>query len=356
MSHNQIDNGVHIPLFSRSGSDKRVTTFMGRILNALLQLTDVKYTLFSNSFCGWYFPSGEQVCGMRTILIMRNALGVNGLLGLDKLLCNRISNELSRLIKFYHNIQSYGAILEQFRDAVYPEWRRPQNGIAIYELALKKIMKLLVPLNKYFCRIGQLQLLRKLLWNELRLGVDTKVSHSCATANQDFIANCKNKNELLEANPNVEAFSDIIAACGLANPMSTIFLQTNSMDGLPSLITLFAIFTMRELTFDSDFGSLSGRDNQTIDGWTIIAGIATMLRQINSAYTKSVFALLGQYVVCVMQNNTSKGIHDEVPRFADEVRNILIFMKQLQSLANLEASVVFDHIPSHIIEMIEAKD
>lgn len=353
---NSDDGGVSIPFFARSESDPSAATFIGRTMNALLQLTKPKYCIYSNSLHGWYFSSGEQVCGMRTIATLRNAIGVEGLIGIDKLLCCKNRSELSRLFKFYNNIQTYSTILEQFRDAIYPEWKRPKNGLNIYEAALKKIVKLMVPLTKSFCQIGQLQLIRKMVWNDLRLAVDAKVSHSCAVTNKFLMFNLTGQGNMIETNHSVGNFSDMIVSCGLTDPIATVFFQTNSLEGLPSLITLFVIHTMRELSFDPDFGALVGKEDESIDGWAVVAGIATVLRQFNATYTKSVFALLGQYVTCALTSHLAKARVEELPRINKEVRNILIFMRQLRSIANIESSILFDQIPQHLWEMIGASN
>ena len=91
-----VDDGVSIPLFPRSESDLSAATFIGRTMNALLQLTEPKYTTYSNYLYGWYFSSGKQVCGMKTISTLRNAIGFEGVVGIEKLFACKIRNELIR--------------------------------------------------------------------------------------------------------------------------------------------------------------------------------------------------------------------------------------------------------------------
>ena len=161
---------------------------------------------------------------------------------------------------------------------------------------------------------------------------------------------------MVENDQSIEKFSDMIVSCGLADPMATVFSRTNSLDGFPSLITLFIINTMRELNFDSDFGAFVSKEDESIDGWAIIAGIASVLKQFNATYTKSVFALLGQYVKCALKSHVKKARVEELPRISKEVQNILIFMRQLRSIANLDSSVIFDQLPQHLIEMIASSN
>lgn len=349
-------DGLLVPMFPRSERDTSAATFLGRTMNTLILLTDPKFATYSHSLNAWYFSSGKQVCGMRMISTLHNAIGTEGILGIEKLLCCKSRNELSRLFKFYENIQAYGAILEQFRDAMFPEWKSPGGGSEIYDIALRKIVKLMVPLTKSFLRIGQLQLLRKMLWNDLRLAADAKMSHTCVVANKLLMINYMEKGTKIETDDSIESFSDMIASCGLADPMATIFCKASAMEGLPSLITLFVIHTMREsnLTYDPDFGALVGKEDVSIDGWSIIAGVATVLKQFNAAYTKSVFSLLGQYITCSLTSHLAKARAEELPRVSVEVQNILIFIKQLCSIARLESTVFFEQIPQYLVEMIAA--
>jgi len=292
---------------------------------------------------------------MKTISSLRNAIGIEGLVGIEKLLSCKIKSELSRFFKFYTNIQTYGTILEQFRDAIFPEWKCPKGGVTIYETALKKVVKLMSPMTKSFCRIGQFQLLRKMLKTELRVSVDAKVLHSCVVANKGMMINlAQNAHTKSKTIDTLGRFSDSLVLCGLANPMATIFMHTNSLEGLPSLITLFVIHSMRELTFDSDFGALVGKEDESIDGWLLVAGVATVLRQFNAAYTKSLFALLGQYLKCSMASHLAKARTEELPRISTEAKNIVIFMRQLRSISDLDSSILFQQVPQHLMEMIEA--
>ncbi len=348
------DGGIPIPLFGRSVNDSTSATFVGRTMNALIYLTDPKHTIYSNHLYGWYFASGESICGMRTMTCLRNTIGIIGLAGIDKLLSCKIRNELQRFIKFYSNIQSYSVILEQFRDAIFPEWKRPSDGRNIYEAALRRSIKLMLPMTKIFCRIGQLQLLRRLIKTELRLAVDNKVLLSCSICNDHLV------NEMLNQpqSSNVEHLRSVVddlSTVGLTNPMADVFLHTNSLEGLSSLMTLYVIDASRNMTYDSDFGALVGKEEESIDGWAAVAGIATVLKQFNASYTTSLFALIGQYLMCSMESHLENARVEELPRVSKETQNIVIFMKQLCSIANVDASAFFQSVPQYLLEMIVAQ-
>ena len=321
-AQDEEDDGVPIPFFVRSGYDSSSATFVGRTMNALIHLTDPKHAIYSNHLYGWYLNSGESVCGMRTITCLRNTIGVIGLVGIDKLLCCKIRNELQRFVKFYSNIQTYSVVLEQFRDAIFPEWKHPRDGMNIYEAALRKSLKLMLPLTKSFCRIGQLQLLRRLIKTELQLAVDDKG----ATSPHE-----------------------------LTNPLEDVFLHTDSLEGLSSLMTLYIIDIMRNMNYDSDFGAFLGKEEQSIDGWAVVAGISTVLKQFNFSYTSGLYALIGQYLLCSMESHLENARVEDLPRISRETQNIVVFMRQISSISNIDGAMQFECIPRYLVEMIEAQ-
>jgi hypothetical protein len=63
------------------------TTFMGRLANALLELTRCTRTVYGPGPTGgaWLDPTGREVAGVGLFVLLNSAVGVPGLSGLDKL-------------------------------------------------------------------------------------------------------------------------------------------------------------------------------------------------------------------------------------------------------------------------------
>ncbi len=68
---------------------------------------------------------------------------------------------------------------------------------------------------------------------------------------------------------------------GAVDPMSTIFMKTDPLEGFPSLLALFVIKYMKRVSFDTRLGVIKGRDDESFDGWSIVVGMATSLRQFH---------------------------------------------------------------------------
>lgn len=120
---------VPIPRFPRTQNEPSCINFMGRIVSMLIKITDAQYTTYSLERNGWFMSDvlsrlGEQdkseVCGSKTVSLLRQAIGVYGLTGIDRLLCYRILHELHRFVKFFRTtvVTKQGVLLEQLRDGV----------------------------------------------------------------------------------------------------------------------------------------------------------------------------------------------------------------------------------------------
>lgn len=110
---------IPIPRFPRTHNEPSCINFMGRVLSMLLKVTDAHFTTFSLERSGWFLSDGFEVCGLKTMLTLRKAIGINGLAGLERLLCYRILHELHRFVKFFRtNVSKQAVLLEQLRDDV----------------------------------------------------------------------------------------------------------------------------------------------------------------------------------------------------------------------------------------------
>ena len=63
--------------------------------------------------------SDKEVCGLKSASLLRDAIGVYGMVGIDRLLSYRILHELHRFVKFFKtNVSKHGVLLEQLKDGV----------------------------------------------------------------------------------------------------------------------------------------------------------------------------------------------------------------------------------------------
>ena len=139
-----------------------------------------------------------------------------------------------------------------------------------------------------FRRVGQAQLLRRMIRFELqRMGrLDAKLlQHTVSTCNSALMSEPLKS---LEGDPNcLKKLCDLTSALGVGETMDTIFMKTDPLEGLPLLMLFFVITYVPKLRYDASFESLSKvKEGYPIDGWPIVTGISTLLRQFNPSYAK----------------------------------------------------------------------
>jgi WASH complex subunit strumpellin len=111
-----------IPRFPKTQNEPSCVNFMGRVMSMLVKITEAQYTTYSLERGGWFMSDGgTEVCGLKTVSLLRDAIGIYGLIGIDRLLSYRILHELHRFVKFFRtNVSKHGVLLEQLRDEVSP--------------------------------------------------------------------------------------------------------------------------------------------------------------------------------------------------------------------------------------------
>ena len=142
---------------------------MGRLSRALLVLTDPRNTIYAPECSGWYKPNGEEIAGLGLFSLLNNAIGLQALFGLDKLMSFRLVNDLRSMFDEFK--VGLGAGKEGLADAeaeLYPTHGLPTSGMKSYNSPfMKRMSKMTGTMLEQVLRIGQVQLLRRHIANEL---------------------------------------------------------------------------------------------------------------------------------------------------------------------------------------------
>mmetsp|Transcript_23086 Transcript_23086/g.48311 ORF Transcript_23086/g.48311 Transcript_23086/m.48311 type:complete len:86 (+) Transcript_23086:468-725(+) len=84
-------------------------------------------------------------------------------------------------------------------------------------------------------------------------------------------------------------------------------MESDLLEGLPVLILFFVIIYIQKLSYNPTFGSLSKvKEGYPIDGWPIIAGISTLLKQFYPSNAKSLSAEVGQFLYVSVQTSITR--------------------------------------------------
>lgn len=357
------ESNVPIPILPKEETDDtKSLTFVGRTIAAMLLLLDSKSTSYCRSLNSWFTHEDfEPVIGTNEIARLKSAMGVQGLHALEYFLCEKISLEIESLFQFYENaLSTYGVTLEKFRDGIYPEWQYPRHGASIYSSAVAKLGKLFASLSTFLKRIGTFQLLRKMIKTELlitsRIDADSlvEISHALNSAVMENLYDSRTGNDTVSTAAKIS--SALHETIGEGDVMSTIFVKSNTLEGLPSLLVIFIINCMANAKMDRNFQGLRGKEDESFDGWVMATGIGTLMRQFHATYTDATFALLGQFVKCTLDVWFHKGNSENgfVEANSKELGlNTISFMKQIRDVCDLDHDTIYEYIPQHLCEMLD---
>lgn len=361
---------IPIPRFAPLDSD--TTTFMGRVLMAVLKMTDPKTTVYVPECAGWYNQSdGTELCGIGTFSLLNRAIGVIGLGGLDRLLAFNLVHELGKFIGFYkRHLKEYFPFLEELQHKLFPSWSCPENAAKVYATGKLQLEKVLQPILMLVCKIGQAQLLRKQILNELLFGcrMDANLYHeSLSTLNKSMLHDIRqyyrkpdsaNASFLSEKNPLLGEVTVLLEKCGMDDPLARIYVTTDPLEGLSMLLLMFILTNLPKLDYDENFGTLI-RKKPTfhLDGYVLVVGISTILKQFHPSYTSQLLKMIGQYIrisvdAVYKANNGRFNYQDsELP---EDVLHLIFFTRELCNCLNIPKEAVPQILPRHVVRSVKA--
>eukprot|EP00592_Proboscia_alata_P012894 CAMPEP_0194388630 /NCGR_PEP_ID=MMETSP0174-20130528/99600_1 /TAXON_ID=216777 /ORGANISM="Proboscia alata, Strain PI-D3" /LENGTH=1144 /DNA_ID=CAMNT_0039180103 /DNA_START=303 /DNA_END=3734 /DNA_ORIENTATION=- len=268
----------HDTSFSTDQATTNSVTFLGKIVNILLRLTDPQITIHSRECMGWFLDDGTEMCGKAMFSLLLKSIGVFGLSSLQHLISFRILFELKRFSKYYSGTVNQSAVLlEYIRDGLFPEWKTPEGAASFYARAVSNTERFALPVMTCLRRLGQLQLLRKMireeLWHSSQL--ESNISSVLLTFDKALLDGIKSAFHTSshgsipkENKPIIRDISQILSSNGVGDPLSTIFILSGPLEGLPELLLVFVVSNLSKLSFDTDFGSLVRLNKKfPIDGW-----------------------------------------------------------------------------------------
>jgi len=242
---------------------------------------------------------------------------------------------------------------------LFPEWKTPKNAVRMYQSGSKKTEMLMLPMLTCFRRVGQAQLLRGMIRCELqrRGGLNAKLlQDTVSTYNSALMSSNVHQEEPLDGGDHQDVkniICHLTNALGLSEPMESIFMKTDPLEGLPVLTLFFVITYVPRLSYDALLGSLSKvKAGYPIDGWPVIIGISTLFKHFHPSYTQSFLAYVGQFIrVSAETYATRMGKNEDATRLAGDLKNSIVLMEQFCDISGLSKSALYEHVPQYIIEI-----
>uniref|UniRef100_A0A8C1IHJ8 WASH complex subunit 5 n=1 Tax=Cyprinus carpio TaxID=7962 RepID=A0A8C1IHJ8_CYPCA len=262
-----VYQSTHIPIPKYPSVDESAT-FIGRLCREILRITDPKTTCYIDQLNTWYdVRTHQEVTNNRLFSEIQDTLGTFGLNGLDRLLCFMIVKELQNFLTvFQKNILKDKAVVDIFKallTAVNPVKGIVANASKVYANAAAKTQKIWPAYLEAIMKVGQMQVLRQQIANEL--------NYSCKFDSKHLAAALDNLNKSLlsdieahyqdpslpypkEDNTLLYEITAYLEAAGIHNPLNKIYITTKRLPYFPIVNFLFLIAQLPKLQYNKSQG------------------------------------------------------------------------------------------------------
>ncbi|XP_063087179.1 WASH complex subunit 5 isoform X2 [Cavia porcellus] len=350
---------THIPIPKFTPVDESVT-FIGRLCREILRITDPKMTCHIDQLNTWYdMKTHQEVTSSRLFSEIQTTLGTFGLNGLDRLLCFMVVRELQNFLSMFQKIilrdRTVQDTLKTLMNAVSPLKSIVANSNKIYLSAIAKTQKIWVPYLEAIMKVGQMQILRQQIANEL--------NYSCRFDSKHLAAALENLNKALladieahyqdpslpypkEDNTLLYEITSYLEAAGIHNPLNKIYITTKRLPYFPVVNFLFLIAQLPKLQYSKNLGMVCRKPADPVDWPPLVLGLLTLLKQFHSRYTEQFLALLGQFIRSTVEQCTSQ----KIPEMPAEVVGALLFLEDYVRYTKLPRRVAEAHVPNFIFD------
>ncbi|XP_054446455.1 WASH complex subunit 5 [Pteronotus mesoamericanus] len=354
-----VYQSAHIPIPKFAPVDESVT-FIGRLCREILRITDPKMTCHIDQLNTWYdMKTHQEVTSSRLFSEIQTTLGTFGLNGLDRLLCFMIVKELQNFLSMFQKIilrdRTVQDTLKTLMSAVSPIKSIVANSNKIYFSAIAKTQKIWPAYLEAIMKVGQMQILRKQIANEL--------NYSCRFDSKHLAAALENLNKALladieahyqdpslpypkEDNTLLYEITAYLEAAGIHNPLNKIYITTKRLPYFPIVNFLFLIAQLPKLQYNKNQGMVCRKPADPVDWPPLVLGLLTLLKQFHSRYTEQFLALIGQFIRSTMEQCTSQ----KVPEMPADVVGALLFLEDYVRYTKLPRRVAEAHVPNFIFD------
>ncbi|XP_024427821.2 WASH complex subunit 5 [Desmodus rotundus] len=354
-----MHQSTHIPIPKFAPVDESVT-FIGRLCREILRITDPKVTCHIDQLNTWYdLKTHQEVTSSRLFSEIQTTLGTFGLNGLDRLLCfmivKELQNFLSMLQKSILRDRTVQDTLKTLTNAVSPVKSIVANSNKIYFSAIAKTQKIWPAYLEAIMKVGQMQILRKQIANEL--------NYSCRFDSKHLAAALENLNKALladieahyqdpslpypkEDNTLLHEITAYLEAAGIHNPLNKIYITTKRLPYFPIVNFLFLIAQLPKLQYNKNLGMVCRKPADPVDWPPLVLGLLTLLKQFHARYTEQFLALIGQFVRSTVEQCTSQ----KVPEMPADVVGALLFLEDYVRYTKLPRRVAEAHVPNFIFD------
>jgi WASH complex subunit strumpellin len=356
---------IPIPLFLKppAGDTSGAITFMGRLVDSLVNLTDPRRTVYGPGCLGggWYDVTGREIAGLGLFSLLNASIGVPGLTGADRLIGFSIERELSKIAKFYSNELKTGLAeaLLRISEDLQPLDSASPVVVKHFSAIIKKLGKVFDSLMDPVLSIGHAQLLRRAIAHELRFSCRLDSNLLCGAIealNTAVVNDVRMHYYDSDAHPMPDSESTLLPAvvayaeaAGIQDPLSNIYVTTEAQPFLGLWLALLCVSQIGRFAYDREFACLVRRKIEPVDGGPFVAGLATLMKQAHPTVTADWLGFMGQYVRTSLAAVVGKAKGGPVP---PEIVSLVLLMQHFGRVAHVPDRVMHTYLPSYVYETI----
>ncbi|EDO30084.1 predicted protein [Nematostella vectensis] len=349
---------IPIPKFPRV--DESVN-FIGRLAREILRITDPRVTCYIDQMGAWYDSRTKQeVMNLLIIRQLQQSVGTFGLTGLDKLLSFMIVKELQKFVLLIQSSLRDKLVMDTLTylsKSLTPVKSLVAAPYKVYPAATQKLTKLWTVYTEAIMKVGQMQLIRRQIANELNCSCkfDSKIhENALRTFNSSLLRDIEAHYQdpslpyPKEDNPLMFELTSYLEWAGIHNPLNKIYVTTKKYPFFAMLNFLCVISQIPKLIYMKSAGTLVARKpTDQVDSAPFVVGMITVLKQFHSEYSEQFFACCGQYVRSLVEAAATNIRTNELPQ---EIVNLMIFLEDYLSYSQQPRKVVEAHIPTYIFD------
>ncbi|RVE48625.1 hypothetical protein evm_006696, partial [Chilo suppressalis] len=279
--------------------------FMGSLARQIVQLADVRSCVYLSISTAWHdIKNQNEVLNSKFFSKLNEAVGVVGLFGLDTLYAHMIKNQLQNVHQILRSSQ-YKSILGSTR-----------TDVKEIDQLLIKGQKLLQQLSEVLVLVGTLQIIRKHIAYQLNTMCKFDSAHleaALRTMNDALINELKQCSIEPDKQCNIstkliELFEEHLVRCGINEPFEKIYLkmpQDLLYIEMGQLLGLLLISQLAKLQVCLTTGDIiTKKMGENIDGYPLLVGIYTLLRQTKTTYMDTFIDFICAYSKITTLNRT----------------------------------------------------
>lgn len=351
---------IPIPRFPQVDSS---VTFVGRLAQEILRITDIRTTGYIDQMSAWYDKkTAAEVVNLRLWGQLKEAVDIFGLSAIDRLFCFMIVRELQNFLRYLQRsllrTPLFVKQLEMFSTTLHDPEKLVPDAFKFYSQTVQKCSKVWGPYLDCVLKVGQLQLIRRQIARELNRSCkfDSKLlANSLQAFNQSVLtaveAHYKDPSNPYPGEDNAIMYelTPYLETAGINDPLTKIYVTTTVVTNFGLTHFLFIISQLSKLMYNKSVGSMLSRKlSEPLDGPPFIAGCITLLRQFHSDNTDQCLAYMGQYVRSLLDTQTAG--KEKTLELSQEVVNALSFLEEFTFYSRLPRRAVERFIPSYIFD------